>query len=165
MKRSYSVFADYHQFYLWDKEVAPDAPTDYTDADIESRIKAAPNVVVIQPASNMSVSVELEIVPYEPETEFEPWDHIAEASLELPSGLLEVHECTGGPIDQVILKPDTYRVRAYYGGLSEISDNGVDVNDHYNLVLWPAPFASVLVLKQFQGDRAGPSSLASTLGH
>lgn len=154
MKRSYSVFANYHQFYLWDKEIAPDAPTDYTDADVESRIKAAPNVVVIQPERNMSVSVELEIVPCEPETEFEPWDHIAEASLELPSGQLEIHECTGGPIDRINLKPGTYRVRTYYGSLSEISDDGLDGNDHYKLVLWPARSASVLVLKQFRGRRA-----------
>jgi hypothetical protein len=59
MKRSYTIFADYHQFYLWDKEIAPDAPTDYTDADVEKRIKTAPNVVVIQPERNMGVPVEL----------------------------------------------------------------------------------------------------------
>lgn len=155
MKRSYSVFADYHQFYLWDKEISPDAPTDYTDADVEKRIKAAPNVVAIQPERNMSVPVELEIAPCEPAPEFQPWDHIAEASLELPSGQLEIHECTGGPIDQISLQPGTYRIRAYYGGLNEISEDGLEGNDHYKLVIWPAPSASVLVLKQFLGRRAG----------
>lgn len=155
MKRSYFVFADYHQFYLWDKEIAPDAPTDYTDVDIEKRIKTAPNVVVIQPERNMGVPVELEIAQCEPEPEFEPWDHVAEASLELPSGQLEIHECTGGSIDQINLQPGTYRVRAYYGGLSEISEDGLEGNDHYKLALWPAPSASVLVLKQFRGCRAG----------
>ena len=102
----------------------------------------------------MSVPVELEIVACEPEPEFEPWDHIAEASLELPSGRLEIHECTGGPIDQISLQPGTYRIRAYYGGLNEISEDGLEGNDHYKLVLWPAPSASVLVLKHFRGRRA-----------
>jgi hypothetical protein len=155
MKRSYSIFADYHQFYLWDKGISPEAPTDYTDADIERRIKAAPNVVVVQPERNMSVPVEFEVTDREPEAEFEPWDHIAEASLELPTGELEIHECTGGPIDHINLKPGTYRVRAYFGALNELSDDGLEGNDHYKLVLWPASFAPVVVLKQFRGRRAG----------
>lgn len=93
MKHSYTIFADYHQFYLWDKKVEPDAPTDYTDEDVQKRIKAAPNVVVIQPERNMDVPVEVEIFESAPPLELAAWDHVAEASLELPSGLLEIHEC------------------------------------------------------------------------
>lgn len=151
MKRSYTIFADYHQFYLWDKEISPDAPTDYIDEDVQRRIKAAPNVVVIQPERNMEVPVELEVYESMPPLELSSWDHIAEASLELPSGLLEIHECTGGPIDEIQLVPGTYRVRAHYGKLSELSEDGLDGNDHYRLEIWPAPFAPVVVVKQFEG--------------
>lgn len=154
MKRSYSIFADYHQFYLWDKDIGPDAPTDYTDVDIARRIKAAPNVVVIQPERNMEVPVEVELRDREPDADCEQWDHIAEASLELPSGHLEIHECTGGPIDHFHLSPGTYRVRAYYGSLNELSEDGLVGNDHYKLVLWPAEFAPVTVLKQFPSRSA-----------
>lgn len=155
MKRAYSIFADYHQFYLWDKDVAPDAPTDYSDTDVERRIKSAPNVVVIRPERNMDVPVELEVVTTEPNSDFSQWDHVAEASLELPSGHLEIHECTGGPIDQINLSPGTYRVRAYFGALNELSEDGLDGNDHYRLVLWPASFAPTVVLKRFPGRNAG----------
>jgi hypothetical protein len=126
MKRTYSILADYHQFYLWDRGASPDAPTEYTDIDIERRIKAAPNVVVIQPERDMDVPVTLEILATAPELDYEQWDHIAEASLELPSGHLEIHECTGGSIDCIDLNPGTYRVRAYFGGLKELSKNGVE---------------------------------------
>jgi len=155
MKKTYSIFADYHQFYLWDKKVEPDAPTDYTDEDVEKRIKTAPNVVVIQPERNMDVPVELEILQSEPVLDTEQWDHIAEASLELPSGLLEIHECTGGSIDQIKLAPGSYRVRAYFGNLNELSEDGLDGNDHYRLEVWPAPFKPVIVVKQFRGSNAG----------
>jgi hypothetical protein len=154
MKHSYTIFADYHQFYLWDKKVEPDAPTNYTDEDVQKRIKAAPNVVVIQPERNMDVPVEVEVFESAPPLELVAWDHVAEASLELPSGVLEIHECTGGSIDEIQLAPGTYRVRACYGKLSELSKYGLEGNDHYRLELWPAPFASVEVLKQFGGNDA-----------
>lgn len=155
MKYTYSIFADYHQFYLWDRDTSPGAPTDYTDADIERRIKTAPNVVVVQPERNMDVPVTLEVFAMEPETDFDEWDHVAEASLELPSGHLEIRECTGGSIGRIDLSPGTYRVRAYFGALSELSEDGLEGKDHYRLVLWPEVFSPVEVLKQFPGRNAG----------
>ena len=149
MRKNYEVFADYFQFYLWDREVAPDAPTDYSEEDTKRRIKAAPNIVVVQPARNMDVPVELEVLPSRPADDFSNWDHVAEASLELPSGKLQLHECTGGPIDDISLEPGTYRVRAYFGRLGELSADGLDGKDHYRIVLWRAPSAPVRVLKQY----------------
>lgn len=150
MKHSYTIFADYHQFYLWDKAIAPDAPTEYTQEDVENRIKVAPHVVVIQPERNMDVPVELEVFEHMPPLKLASWDHVAEASLELPSGILEIHECTGGPIDELHLQPGSYRVRACFGKLGELSEDGLDGNDHYHLELWPAPPAPVSILKQFK---------------
>jgi hypothetical protein len=155
MKKAYRIFADYRQFYLWDKQVCPDAPTDYTDDDIARRMKAAPNVVVIQPERNMEVPVELEVLEGPPDAEFDGWDHVAEASLDLPSGQLEIHESTGGAIDQIVLEPGTYRVRAYFGALTDLSDDGLEGNDRYKIVMWPATFSPVRVLKQFAGRSAG----------
>ena len=155
MKRQYSVFADYHQFYLWDPQASPEAPTDYTDLDIDRRIKAAPHVVVIQPERNMKVPVTLEVLSEPPYSDLAAWDHVAEASLELPSGELEIHECTGGSLDRIPIAPGTYRVRAYFGKLGELTDDGIDGNDHYAIALWPAPAAPIEILKQYPSRNAG----------
>lgn len=152
MKR-YDVFADYFQFYLRDEGEGPDAPTDYTDEDIRRRIKAVPFVVVIQPVRNMTVLVEVEVADAPPTLVLDGWDHIAEASIELPSGRLEIRECTGGSIDVLPILPGTYRARAYFGGLNTLSDDGLDGDDRYRIVLWPAPFAPVEVLKQYADPR------------
>ena len=149
MIRRYTILADYHQFYLWDHGASPDAPTDYTEKDTKRRIKAAPFVVVIQPERNMEVPVEIEIMGKPPDLDFETWDHVAEASLDLPSGRLELHECTGGSIDVLSVPPGTYRVRACYGVFGTMSEDGLDGDDHYRIVLWPAPLADVAVLKQY----------------
>jgi hypothetical protein len=147
--KRYEIFADYYQFYLWDEGERPEAPTDYTEEDICRRIKAAPFMVVIQPVRNMDVPLEVEVAETSPALVLEGWDHIAEASIELPSGRLEIHESTGGSIDVLPLLPGTYRARAYFGGLNTLSDDGLDGDDHYRVVLWPAPFAPVEVLKRY----------------
>ena len=96
--QAFRVFADYHQFYLWDREMDPIAPEEYTDDDVQPRIKTGPHVVVIQPERNMSVDVEIEVHDADPDYEPGQWDHIAEASLHLPSGNLDVEECIGGTV-------------------------------------------------------------------
>ncbi|WP_375465358.1 hypothetical protein [uncultured Methylobacterium sp.] len=156
MIRRYRIFADYHQFYLWDHEASPLAPTDYTEEDTVRRIKTGPSVVVIQPERNMDVPVEIEVVDRPPDLDLSAWDHVAEASLDLPSGRLEIHECTGGSVDVLSVPAGTYRVRAYHGRLGTLSEDRLDGDDHYRIVLWPAPFAEVAVLKQYGDPRIAP---------
>jgi hypothetical protein len=110
-------------------------------------------VVVIQPARNMTVAVDVEVTDVSPTLAPDNWDHIAEASIELPSGRLEIHECTGGSIDVLPVSPGAYRVRAYFGGLDTLSDDGLDGDDRYRIVLWPAPFAPIEILKQYEDPR------------
>ena len=131
MIRRYQVFADYHQFYLWDHEHQLDQELDFTQADVDNRIKAAPHLVVIQPERNMTVPVELEIATGAPEPALDGWDHVAEASLDLPSGQLEVHECTTGSVDILPVEPGTYRVRGYFGGLgSELKGETIPLGEN-----------------------------------
>lgn len=147
---SYTIFADYYQFYLWDKETDPEAPTDYTDEDVARRVKTGPNVVVIQPIRNMDVPVEIQIHETNPGFNVDDWDHVAECSLNLPSGHLELHECTGGAIAEFSIAPGVYRVRALFGKLGELSDDQLDGNDHYKVTLWSSPYADVQVVKQWE---------------
>ena len=149
MKKHYEIFADYHQFYLWDHGESPEPPIDYDDDDIKRRIKAAPFVVVIQPERNMNVQVTIEVRDTAPIDDFDAWDHVAEASLDLPSGRLEIHECTGGSIDILDLPPGPYRIRSHHAGFATLSQDRLEGNDHYTLSLWPAPLTPIKVLKQY----------------
>ena len=143
------VFADYHQFYLWDAGMAPVAPEEYTDDDVQHRIKTGPHVIVIQPARNTTIPVEVEIHDAEPTFNPEDWDHIAEASLHLPTGKLQVHECTGGPVVDFQVTPGWYRVRCFHGGLATLDESGQEGEDHYHAVLWPASPYDVQIVKQW----------------
>ena len=150
MDRQYEIFADYRQFYVWDHRDNRGAPTEFTDEDVLCRIKAAPFVIVVQPERELDVPVTVEVRnDPPPNPEFDEWDHVAEASLDVPSGKLEIHESTGGSVDILAVTPGSYRLRACFGGLDTLSDDGLDGDDCYRLVLWPAPFAPVEVLKQY----------------
>jgi hypothetical protein len=154
--KAFELFADYHQFYLWDRGMDPEAPVDYTDEDVRRRIKTGPHVVVIQPERNMTVAVEIEIHDTEPAPNPEEWDHVAEASLHLPTGQLQVHECTGGAVAIFDVEPGWYRVRSFHGGFDTIDESGLEGNDHYLLVLWPAPAAELRVIKKWVPREEGP---------
>jgi hypothetical protein len=148
------VFADYHQFYLWDAGVNPSAPEDYSDEDVRLMVKVAPNVVVVQPVRNMEVPVELRLYEREPPLDESGFDHVVECSVDLPTGRLQLHECTGGPVLDLVVKPGHYQVRALFSGLGSLSEDGLDGEDLYALVVWPAPPKPLRVLKQWQSSRA-----------
>ena len=97
MQKRYEIFADYHQFYLWDHGAMPDAALDYTEEDLQLRVKTAPFLVVIQPERNMSVPVELDILDGPPDEAFDLWDHVVEASSTCPRAGSKSTNARAGP--------------------------------------------------------------------
>ena len=149
------LFADYFQFYLWDAGAERASASDYTDADVRRRIKEAPGVVIVQPERNMTVPVVLEIHDREPPLELADWDHVAEASLYLPTGRLQVHECTAGVVAEFAAPPGWRRVRSQHAGLDTLSENGLEGDDHYLVAVWPAQPAPLRIVKQGYSDHRG----------
>ena len=148
------VFADYHQFYVQDGEVFPDAPTEWSDADVKRRVKVAENVVVVCPVRNMHVPVEIEVLTSEPSFDLADFDHVARCSLALPSGRLQVHECTGGERLSLSVAPGTYSVLALFSQLGSLSDDGLEGNDRYRVVLWPGVGTALSIVKAWPGEEA-----------
>ena len=139
------VFADYFQIYIQDGGIDPSAPEDWTEADIANRSKVAENVVVVCPLRNMTVPVEIELHNSEPVPgEVRP-DHIVECSIALPTGHLQMHECTGGPVLNWQIASGTYRVRLSYFGLDTVTADGLVGKDSYKFELWPGEFKELFV--------------------
>lgn len=153
--KAFELFADYFQFYLWDAGVDHQAPIDYTEEDVQRRIKVAANVFVVQPERNMTVAVEVEIHDEEPSYNHDEWDHIAEGSLHLPTGRLQVEICYGEPVAEFDVEPNWYRVRSFHGGFDTIDETGLGGDDHYLVVLWPAVPSGVSVIKQCATLKSG----------
>ncbi|MDB5297958.1 MAG: hypothetical protein JWO31_3941 [Phycisphaerales bacterium] len=146
------ILVDYNQFYLWDSGRTDQAPTEYTDDDVHRRIKACDHVIVIQPERNGAVPVAIECHDSEPPNVLARWDHVAEASVHLPSGALQVHECLGGAVTEFQLPPGWYRVRSFHAELGTV--DGTQGRDHYVVVIWPAAPGPVAVIEQFDHGTA-----------
>jgi len=142
------IFADYHQFYIWDPVASEQhAPEDWSDDDVEARAKVTDHVFVLCPARNTTVPLTLEIHDGEPDFQMAEWDHIVEASIEIPSGRIEVHECTGGSHADLSVEPGTYRVRAHYKSLDSITEDQLDGKDSYMVALWAGDNTPFRVVK------------------
>lgn len=146
------VFADYHQFYLQDGKVFPNAPTDWTDEDVQCRAKVADNVVVICPLRSVTVPVELQVHEVVPEMDVEAADHAIRCSLAIPSGILQVYECTGGELLRLEVPPGHYGVLVEFTGLATISEDGLDGSDEYRITVWPDGPTPLTVLKKWNAN-------------
>lgn len=144
----FMIFAADSHFYLWDRGMDPKESEDDTEEEARNRIKAGRHVVAIRPERSTGVHVAVEIHDVDPPYNPGAWDHIAEASLHLPTGRLQVHETVGRPVGDFVLEPGWYRVRTHHGGFNTIAPSGLAGDDLYVVILWPAPPAPVRVVKQ-----------------
>ncbi len=150
---SLGVMADYHQFYVWDPVLSDrQAPTDYTDEDIARRVKLSDGAVVICPVRNMRVPVEVSIWDLEPPIHLVEWQHVALAPLYVPSGTIQIDECTGSSQAEFTVEAGHYSVRCLFKGLDTISPDGLDGRDVYSIQIWPQRIFALQIVKSWVDD-------------
>uniref|UniRef100_UPI00402B538C hypothetical protein n=1 Tax=Methylomonas sp. PHL2-19 TaxID=3438878 RepID=UPI00402B538C len=103
----------------------------------------------------MNVPVEVEVFGEPQDIDLAEVDHALSCSLFLPTGHLQVHECTGPERLYLSLPPGHYEARILFSGLASILDNGLDGSDRYRIMLWPGVQQPLKVLKQWSGPWRG----------
>lgn len=151
MKRfEYKLFADYFQFYVQDESAVGDLSDSWTQEAVDRLLAIAPGTIGVGTVRNMTVPVVLEVSDAEPVEDLSNWDHVTECNFDVQSGRIVVAGCTDYFPDaaRIDLSPGSYRGRIYYGNLGALSDDGLDGDDHYKVVLWRAAPGPLMVLKQ-----------------
>ena len=104
----------------------------------------------IRTARNDDIVVHLVLSDVAPKDNFEDWDYVIEANLHVPSGKITV----AGPLEYMpettcvdLQKSGYYRARVYYGKLYTVSEDGLEGDDHYQIILWPSEDRTLKVLK------------------
>jgi hypothetical protein len=146
----YKLFADYQQFYLQDEEADGDLSDSWTPEATERLLALAPGTIGVGTVRAMTVPVTVEVTATAPDDELAKWDQVNECSLSVPTGRIVIAGCTDyfSDASRIEVIPDWYRARLYYGGLSTLSEDGLEGNDTYRVVLWPEAEAESRVLKQ-----------------
>jgi hypothetical protein len=79
---------------------------------------------------------------------FDEFEHIVEVSIDVPSGVLQLKNCTNFDLKlELQLKPRTYAFRIYSAKLSSISNDLGE--DYYVIEIWASEKIERKVLKQF----------------
>jgi hypothetical protein len=147
----FELFADYHQFYLQDEAADADVSFEsWSDEAIENGAVLMPGKIFVQTVRNMDVPVIIEVQDSAPDNNFDEWDKVFECSIDIPSGKIVIAGCTDewDEADRIEVVPGVYRARIYHGDLDTLNDDGLDGDDHYKVILWPAaPQAEAMRLK------------------
>ena len=149
-KYEFELFADYHQFYLQDEEADGKLSESWTEQAVETLLALAPGTIGVGTVRNMGVPVTIEILDTEPEEDFALWEQINECSIDVPSGKIVVAGCTDYFPDaaRISVEPGTYRARVFYGDLDTLSEDGLDGDDKYKVILWCGETVEPQVLKR-----------------
>lgn len=149
-KYEFELFADYHQFYLQDEAADGDLSESWTEQAVETLLALAPGTIGVGTVRNMEVPVTVEVHDSEPEENFALWEQINECSINVSSGKIVVAGCTDYFPDaaRILVEPETYRARVFYGDLDTLSEDGLDGDDKYKVALWCGEAIEPRVIKQ-----------------
>ena len=147
-----TVYSEYGQFQVGDRN----SPLEFEwDLGAEERHMAVARDVVSIATSTMfgDVDVRLEVWAAEPPREFASADHVVEASIYIPSGLVSVTSVSSDIKLDARLAPGWFRIRASGSNLAS-GAGGVAVDhgdDRYLAQVWPDTEREPSILKAWSG--------------
>ncbi len=144
-------FTEYYQFYILDKnsKCETDSPNFWNEQAGIDKIAVEEGLLGITVGKYAEIDVEVNLLESQKnERNFDEFEHIVEASIDVPSGVLQIKDCTGfDTILELKLAPRTYAVRCYSAKLSSIeSDIG---EDYYVIEIWASEKFERRILKKF----------------
>lgn len=154
MKYNLNFITDYGQFYVADKNSEGDTANEsfWSNQAFADKLAVEKGILGVSIANEEGVvKVEIEILEFKSTiSDFNNFDHVVEASIEIKSGILQIVDC---PFTQVELETQievgTYRVRVYSKNLLSAYDE--NPNDSYKIEIWKENYLERNVLKRFLG--------------
>jgi hypothetical protein len=154
-KYQLKFFTEYYQFYLSDKDSKSQTDSDnfWTPQASADRMAVETGLLGISVGKYAEIDVEINILETQNnERDFDEFEHIVEASIDVPSGVLLVKDCTGFEVQLALqLAPQTYAVRCYSAKLSSIENDVGD--DFYVIEIWASDKIGRKVLRRFTGEK------------
>ncbi len=151
------LFADYFQLHVMDEEAEDDLGDAWTQEAVTDALAASEQTLGIGTEVNMYVAVTVEQFDHPPEGGSDAFDHVVEASIEVPTGRIAVLGCTDYLPDAARFEvPKGFvRVRASRANLANVRRPGEEGQDapeameQVRLRVWPAPYSAPTVIKRW----------------
>jgi hypothetical protein len=141
--------SEYYQFYILDSqsEGKIDAPDFWNDEAGERKLAIGEGILGVTIATYGNVNAELKILDKKP-IENKKASHSIEASLKVPSGKLQIKDCTGYDTQlEIDLDKTDYRIRISSFNLETVVDD--EGNDYYEIEVWKGKFTKPKLIKNY----------------
>ncbi|MEU4675024.1 hypothetical protein AB0F91_45565 [Amycolatopsis sp. NPDC023774] len=130
------VFADYGSFLVQDDTARPDTNRAFITDLMNNLIATTDGAIGVGTARRRTLPVILDVR--------------TEAGLRTTSGRLVVSKFDYRPtIPRTTVPPGDYTARTYANGFDTNSEDRIDGDDTYRVVLWPGPIVEPRVLKRY----------------
>jgi hypothetical protein len=145
-------FTEYYQFYIQDATTKASTDSDifWTAQASEDKMAVEEWLLGISVAKYAVIDVKINM-HWQTQTIFnlQNYDHIVEASVDVPSGVLQVLDCTTMQLQlEINVTPGIYTVRSNSANLSTVQgDTG---NDFYVIDIYPSEKKERTVIKKYK---------------
>jgi hypothetical protein len=145
-------FTEYYQFYIRDKNTQASADSEifWTPQASEDKMAVEEGLLGISVAKYAEIKVLVNVHQQKHNIfSLQNYDHIVESSIDIPSGILQILNCTGMQLQlQIELTPGTYTVRSSSANLTTVQ--GDEGDDFYVIDIYPSEKKERTVLKKYQ---------------
>jgi hypothetical protein len=151
------LFADYFQLHVMGEDAEDDLGEAWTKEAVSDALAVSEQTLGIGTEVNMHVAVTVELLDHPPGDDSDAFDHVVEASIEVPTGRIAVLGCTDYLPDAARFEvPKGFvRVRASRANLANVRQPGEEGYDapeaieQVYLRIWPAPYSAPAVIKRW----------------
>jgi hypothetical protein len=140
---------------LEDENIEVEPNTFWTPQDVKDLIGVTSGHIRVGTVRNMNVPVAIEIYDESPNEQYlrslhNDADHVVECSIEVKSGKGVIAGNSDYYPDalRIPLTANTYAVNIYYNDLDTLRDNGLNGDDNYMIVMYPAGEIPTRVVKR-----------------
>ena len=147
----FNITAEFFQFVLMDETSKDDFSEMWTEEAFARLLAVAGDAICPGTIRNVEVPVEVIIVHGRPEIDTTECDHIAQASLSLPSGRLVVMGCTDylPEAARVEVSPGIYEALYVIRGVKTITTEWDPADDLYTVYLWKGEWRASTLIKHW----------------
>ena len=152
MQYPLDFYTSHNQFYIQDGHSSgeTDSNTFWTESAYNDRLAVEEGILGVGTECYGPVKGEIIILDKEnKDFVIDAYDHIVEAGLKIPSGIIQVIDCPTSTVSITInIEPGSYKARIYSSNL--VSVNGDDGDDFYKIEIWPSLEMDRIVLKRYE---------------
>ena len=154
MNHELSIFTQYGQFYIADKDAELEYDTSnpdfWNDEAFNDRLAIDKGILGISIQNDEAIAnIEIELVESKIiEEDFSNFDHVVEGSLEIKSGKLQIQDCPNSSVEfEIDVEPSWYRIRISSLNFEKAYQENPE--DKYIIKIWKEKYSERKVFKRW----------------